>query len=133
MAQINVIGFVTDNIIPKHRLNESAYVYFYVKEYISKSRYTVYQIYASGETVDRLKRLRIKKGSHIWLTGSIELVDHTASKEQNHSKMLRVYCSDLGIVSYPNAVPKTAESRKAESPSPGLPVELDGDRNQLPE
>ena len=120
MAQINVIGFVTDNIIPKQRQKENAYVRFYLKEYISKSRYQVYQIYASGETVTRLTRLKIRKGSHIWLTGSLELVDHTASKDQKQIKMLRIYCSDFGIVSSQIAVPKAAESMTAESASPGL-------------
>ena len=133
MAQINVIGFVTDNIIPKQSQKGSAGVLFYLKEYTGKSRYQVYQIWARGEIISRILRLKLRKGSHIWLTGSIELVDHTASRDKKQIKMLRIYCSDFGIVSSRNTVPNTAESMTADSAQESLPVELDGDRDQLPE
>ena len=132
MAQINVIGYVAQDIILKHSQKGTAYVHFYVKEYIGKSRYQVYQVWAWDNVASKLQRLRIKKGSLIWVSGSLELVDHTAKGGQK-TKMLKVYCNDLGIVQCFPAANTSAESRNAEGASPGLPVELDGDRNQLPE
>ncbi len=133
MAQINVIGYVTQDIVQKQSQEGNAYVHFFLKEYISKSRYQIYQVWAWDNVVLKLQRLRIKKGSLIWVSGSLELVDCTIKGGQEKTKMLKVYCNDLGIVRcFPEANPP-AESRTAESASPGLPVELDGDRNQLPE
>lgn len=133
MAQINVIGYVAQDIILKHSQEGTAYVHFYVKEYIGKSRYQAYQVWAWDNVVSKLQRLRIKKGSLIWVSGSLELVDCTIKGGQEKTKMLKVYCNDLGIVRCFPEVNPPAESRNAEGASPGLPVELDGDRNQLPE
>ena len=47
--------------------------------------------------------------------------------------MLKINCNDLGVIRVNLADSTPAESRNAESVSPGLPKELDGDRNQLPE
>lgn len=132
MAQINVIGYVAQDIILKRSQERTAYVHFYVKEYIGKSRYQAYQVWAWDNVASKLQRLRIKKGSLVWVSGSLELVDCTAKGGQEQTKMLKVYCNDLSIVRCNPAANTSAESRNAESASPGLPVELDGDRNQLP-
>ena len=132
MAQINVIGYVAQDINLKHSQEGTAYVHFYVKEYIGKSRYQAYQVWAWDNVASKLQRLRIKKGSLIWVSGSLELVDYTAKGGQP-TKMLKVYCSDLSIVRCNPAANTSAESMNAESSSTGFPMELDGDRNQLPE
>ena len=83
--------------------------------------------------IPKLKRYKIKKGSLIWITGSLELVDYTAKDRQENHHMLKISCNDLGVIRVNLAEATTAESRNAEGASPSLPVELDGDRNQLPE
>lgn len=133
MAQINVIGYVAQDIILKHSQEGTAYVHFYVKEYIGKSRYQAYQVWAWDNVASKLQRLRIKKGSLIWVSGSLELVDCTVKGGQEKTKMLKVYCNDLGIVQCFPAANPPAESMNAESTPESLPVELNGDRNQLPE
>ena len=133
MAQINVIGYVTQDIVPKQSQKGSTYVHFFLKEYIGKGRYESYQIWAWNNIVSKLQRLRIKKGSVIWVSGSLELVDCTVKGGQEQTKMLKVYCKDLGIVNCNPTANLPAESMNAESASPGSPEELDGDRNQLPE
>lgn len=132
MAQINVIGYVAQDIILKHSQEGTAYVHFYMKEYIGKSRYQAYQVWAWDNVASMLQRLRIRKGSLIWVSGSLELVDHTA-KGGLQTKMLKIYCSDFSIVRCTPAANLPAESMTADSVSPGSPEELDGDRNQLPE
>ena len=133
MAQINVIGYVTQDIVLKQSREGNAYVHFFMKEYLSKSRYQTYQVWIWENMIPKLKRYKIKKGSLIWITGSLELVDCTAWGLQDMHQMLKINCNDLGAIRVNLAEAKPAESMTADSVSPGSPEELNGDRNQLPE
>lgn len=133
MAQINVIGYVTQDIVLKQSREGNAYVHFFIKEYLSKSRYQTYQVWIWENMIPKLKRYKIKKGSLIWITGSLELVDCTAWGLQDKHQMLKINCNDLGAIRVNLAEATPAESMTADSVSPGSPEELDGDRNQLPE
>ena len=133
MAQINVIGYVTQDIILKQSRGGNAYAHFILKEYISKNRYQTYQVWIWENTLPKLKRFQIKKGSLIWITGSLELVDYNATNRQEKIQILRINCNDLGVIRVNLAENMATESMTAESTPEGLPVELDGDRNQLPE
>lgn len=133
MAQINVIGYVTQDIVLKQSREGNAYVHFFMKEYLSKSRYQTYQVWIWENMIPKLKRYKIKKGSLIWITGSLELVDYTAWGLQDKHQMLKINCNDLGAIRVNLAEATPAESMTADSVSPGSPEELDGDRNQLPE
>ena len=133
MAQINVNGYVTQDIILKQSRGGNAYAHFVLKEYISKSRYQTYQVWIWENTLPKLKRFKIKKGSLIWITGSLELVDYSATDRQEKIQILKINCSDLGVIRVNLAENAAAESRPAESTPNSLPEELDGDRNQLPE
>lgn len=133
MAQINVIGFVAEDIVPRSSQKGNAYVYFFVKEYLGKGRSQGYQVWVWENILPKLQRLKIKKGSLVWVTGSVELIDSTTKDGKEKTKFLRIYCTDIGIVLSRLSSQPPAKSRNAESASPGLPVELDGDRNQLPE
>lgn len=133
MAQINVIGYVTQDIVLKQSREGNAYVHFFMKEYLSKSRYQTYQVWIWENMIPKLKRYKIKKGSLIWITGSLELVDCTAWGLQDKHQMLKINCNDLGAIRVNLAEATPAESMTADSASPGSPEELDGDRNQLPE
>ena len=133
MAQINVIGYVTQDIILKQSRGGNAYAHFILKEYISKNRYQTYQVWIWENTLPKLKRFQIKKGSLIWITGSLELVNYNAMNRQEKIQILRINCNDLGVIRVNLAENVATESMTAESTPEGLPVELDGDRNQLPE
>lgn len=133
MAQINVIGYVTQDIVLKQSRGGNAYAHFILKEYISKNRYQTYQVWIWENTLPKLKRFQIKKGSLIWITGSLELVDYNATNRQEKIQILRINCNDLGVIRVNLAENVATESMTAESTPEGLPVELDGDRNQLPE
>ena len=133
MAQINVIGYVTQDIILKQSRGGNAYAHFILKEYISKNRYQTYKVWIWENTLPKLKRFQIKKGSLIWITGSLELVDYNATNRQEINQILRINCNDLGVIRVNLAGNVATESMNAESVAPGSPEELDGDRNQLPE
>lgn len=133
MAQINVIGYVAEDIVPRSSQKGNAYVYFFVKEYLGKGRSQGYQVWVWENILPKLQRLKIRKGSLVWVTGSVELVDSTTKDGKEKTKFLRIYCNDISIVLNRPSLQPTAKSMTAESASSGLPVELDGDRNQLPE
>ena len=133
MAQINVIGYVVQDITLKQSQKGNAYVHFFLKENIGQGRLQSYQVWIWDHLVPKLKRLKIKKGSLIWVTGSLELVDFIAKDGQEPFKLLKINCNDLGIIRVNPATNSAAESKTAESVPTGLPVILDGDRDQLPE
>lgn len=133
MAQINVVGYVAEDIVPRSSQKGNAYVYFFVKEYLGKGRSQGYQVWVWENILPKLQRLKIKKGSLVWVTGSIELVDSITKDGKEKTKYLRIYCNDIGIVLNRLSSQPPAESMNAESTPESLPVELNGDRNQLPE
>ena len=132
MAQINVIGYVAQDIVPKQSQKGTAYVHFFFKENTGNSRNQSYLVWCGENTLPKLQRLKIKKGSLIWVTGSLELVDKLTKEDQETTKMLKIYCNDLGIIRINPLSNSSAEPRNAESTPKSFPDELDGDRNQLP-
>ena len=132
MAQINVIGYVTEDIVPRKSQNETAYVCFHLKEIIGKGRSQIFQVWSWGNTVNHMLRLNISKGSLIWVTGSLELVDCTVNTGRDKVKMLKVYASNLGFIPKDKNSQQTAKTMNADTNSTSFPIELDGDRNQLP-
>lgn len=133
MAQINVIGYVTQDIVLRKSQKGNAYVRFVLKEHIGDSRFHTYLVCTWGNNISRLQRLKIKKGSLIWVTGSLELIDSPVTDGQRKARMLKIYCSDFGIIPVNPAANLPAKSRNAESEANHSPIELDGDRDQLPE
>lgn len=133
MAQIQVIGYVKADLQFKQSQKETAYVSFEITEQVGKGRYQTYQVWAWGNLVARLERLGVRKGSLIWVTGSLELVDSTAKHGREKTQTLKIYCSDFGYIR------RRAERQEADTDT-AAPVEpeptpevLDGDRMQLPE
>ena len=130
MAQVFVFGYVEDEIVPKQSQKETTYVSFRLREYIGKGRIQTYQVWAWEETVKLIQKLGIKKGSQVWVTGSLELVDCTVNKGTLKTKMLKVYCSSIGFV--PRSKQNTDTEKVPEIPTAFHVEELDGDREPLP-
>ena len=75
MAQIVVFGRVMHELVPKEGQSKQQYVCFDLMERSGNTPPDYYQVWARGDDVTRLMRLKVKKGSMIWLTGSQKLVD----------------------------------------------------------
>ncbi len=134
MAQIQVIGYVDADLQLKQSQKETAYVCFHLREYQGKGRWQTYQVWAWGNLAVRMERLGVKKGSLIWITGSLELVDCTVKHGWDKTKLLKVYCSDFGYIPRRKAERQdAAEDTAAQQISEPSPVVLDGDWVQLPE
>ncbi len=137
MAQVFVFGQVGDDLELKTSQKGNVYVCFRLLERLSKGRYQQYQVWAWGEDAQRLERLRVKKGSMIWLTGSLQLVDCTVNHGQTKTKLLKVALTDWGYL------PTQRSTPLAEHPAVSAPADkeqppdfpggtLDGDRDTLP-
>lgn len=134
MAQIQIEGFVAAEIQQKLSLKKNVYVCFPLKEYLGKGRWQTYQVWAWGDIPARMERLSIKEGSRIWLTGSLELVDCTANQGREKTKLLKVYCSNFGLIPRHKTGRQNADIGIAASvESQTTPEVIDGDRMQLPE
>lgn len=135
MAQIFVFGLVENDLEVKKSQSDSSYVCFYLKEHTGKGRMQSYQVWAWGDNVSHLTRLNVKKGSRVWITGTLQLVDCTMDHGKVHTKLLKVYLSNWGYVPSRHSVQNTAANELGLLQEDHLPSAeiLDGDRKPLPE
>lgn len=136
MAQTYVIGRVTADLELKTSINRNPYVRFDIAENVGSKehRRTQYlQICAMGDDAERLVRARVKKGSLIWVSGSLELEVYTRRDGVTTDKRLKVLL-DWGFVPVgtDKAGTKALDSKSSESPSEISPV-IDGEREALPD
>lgn len=80
-------------------------------------------------------RLKVKKGSMIWLTGSQKLVD-VRQKDGTTVKKLKIWLTDFGFL--PGQSSKAKPESGQHDPDDAAPVPspsevMDGDREPLPE
>ena len=87
-----------------------------------------------GDDAERLVRARVKKGSLIWVSGSLELEVYTRRDGVTTDKRLKVLLDNWGIVPVgtDKAGTKALDSKSSESPSEISPV-IDGEREALPD
>ena len=97
MAQIYVFGRVMHELTPKESQSKQPYVCFDLMERSGGEHPNFYQVWARGDQVARLTRLKVKKGSMIWLTGSQKLVD-VRQKDGATVKKLKVWLTDFGFL-----------------------------------
>ena len=136
MAQIFLFGRVENDLEVKKSQKISSYVCFYVKEQAG-SRSQSYQVWAWNIDVSRLIQLGVKKGSQIWITGTLQMVDATDSQGTIKTKLLKVYLTNWGYISLRSPTYGHADSKDdpviPEAVSPSSAEILDGDRDFLPE
>ena len=89
MAQIYVFGRVMHDLVPKEGQTKQPYVCFDLMERNGGNQPDFYQVWARGDAVARLMKLKVRKGSMIWLTGSQKLVD-VRQKDGSTVKKLKV-------------------------------------------
>lgn len=134
MAQVYTFGYVMNDVVPKTSQKNTTYVCFTLKEQLRKGRSQTFQVWAWGDLVTQLTKSGICKGSMIWISGTLELVDFTVNHGQNRTKDMKVYLSSFGHVLGRNSK-RTAEANKYKAINDAHPSveELDGDRMPLPE
>ena len=135
MAQIHVFGRVMHDLVPKESQSKQPYVCFDLMERSGNNPPDFYQVWARGDQVARLVRLKIKKGSMICLTGSQKLVD-VRQKDGTTVKKLKIWLTDFGFLPGQTSRAKTEceqhdSDTAATAPAPS--EVMDGDRESLPE
>ena len=136
MAQIHVIGRITADLELKTSERNNPYVRFDIAENIGSRQnlHTQYfQICAWGEDANRLMKAHAKKGSLIWVTGSLELEPYTKRDGITIDKRMKILLDNWGFVPVGGA----RTSKEASAPDPemtSLPKTevIDGDRDRLP-
>ena len=131
MAQTYVIGRVTADLERKISINQHPYVRFDIAENIGgrgHSRTQYFQISAMGGDADRLFRACVKKGSLIWVSGSLELEIFTGKDGSTTDKRLKILLDNWGFVPVVNKDVLEQPPSKLTAAS----VEIDGDREPLP-
>lgn len=134
MAQITVFGTVAEDLILKRSQRNIAYVSFHLREYLGKGRFQTFQVWVWDSDADRIMRLGIHKGSLIWVSGSMELVDCTQQHGKERTKILKVYCKDFGYLPRNKGTDHLAQQENGITDAGFFPApkELDGDRMPLP-
>ena len=137
MAQVFVFGQVGDDLELKTSQKGNVYVCFWLRERLAQGRYQQYQVWAWGEDAQHLERLCVKKGSIIWLAGSLQLVDCTVNHGQTKTKLLKVALTDWGFLPTHRSMPSSTHPAVSEPANNEQPPDfpggiLDGDRDTLP-
>ena len=143
MAQVTVFGRVTADFEMQTSQNKNPYVRFDLAEAIGYGKYarTQYtQVWARGRHADNLIRGKVKKGSFIWVTGSLELEEFTKQDGVTKDKRLKIWLDNWGFVDSGRPKHNKADAGDQHDhepqPSPAAPENagtIDGERDPLPE
>lgn len=137
MAQVNVIGRITADLELKTSEKSNPYVRFDIAENIG-SRQTLhtqyFQVCAWGEDANRLMKAHAKKGSLIWVTGSLELEPYTKRDGISIDKRMKILLDNWGFVPVGRV---GASKQEPTPPDPKIPPKqeydgIDGERHQCP-
>lgn len=138
MAQTIVIGRITADLEMKTSANGNPYVRFDIAENIGSkesSRTQYFQICAWSDDAKRLVNARAKKGSLIWVSGSLELENYTKRDGVTADKRMKILLDNWGFI--PIGVSKertrSLEQTTPAAAAPETAPEIDGDREPLPE
>lgn len=138
MAQVYVIGRVTADLERKTSIHQHPYVRFDLAENLGSSehrRTQFLQICAMGDDADRLIRAGVKKGSLVWVSGSLELEVFTRRDGTSTDKRLKVLLDNWGFVPIHSgkADRTTLPQPVSAEELPDTTVTIDGDKEPLPE
>lgn len=135
MAQVFVMGRVTADLEPKTSAKQNPYVRFDMAEHISGARTQFFQVCAWSGDAQRLVKAKVKKGSFIWVSGSLEMEEFMKRDGFTKDKRLKILLDNWGFVPVGNAKgpdgPQQNESPKQFAPESAQ--EINGDKEALPE
>ena len=137
VAQTLVIGRITADLEMKTSATGNPYVRFDLVENIGNrenGRPQYFQICAWGDDAKRIVKARAKKGSLVWISGSLELEVYTKRDRITMDKRLKVLLDNWGFipVGASRERPRSMEQTAPEIPAPIKAPEFDGDREPLP-
>lgn len=138
MAQVFVIGRITADLEMKTSTNGNPYVRFDLAENIGSkesSRPQYFQICAWSDDAKRLVKARAKKGSLVWVSGSLELESYTKRDGNTTDKRMKILLDNWGFIPIKASKEQTRSSEQTppNAAEPFTAPQIDGDRDPLPE
>lgn len=142
MSQSYTIGHVTADFELQSSVKDIPYVRFSLAEnlgYGEHARTQYLQVWAWREDATRLIKRKVKKGSLIWVSGSLELETYQKRDAKTNDKRLKVTLDNWGFVlggkaSTSPPAEATHVSNAHDDAAQALPdSEIDGDREPLPD
>ncbi len=140
MAQVFIIGRVTADFVLQTSTNMHSYVRFGLAENIgygeaSKAQY--YQVWAWENDAKHLIKRKVKQGSLIWVSGSLEQEEYTKQDGETKDKRLKVKLDNWDYVAFgKNNAGKEADPREASAPPKEIippDGEINGDKETMPD
>lgn len=138
MAQLQALGWVVADPELKTSAKGVPYARFTVVEYVGRrdsARKQYIQVWVFGELVEQLKQMSVKKGSYLWVCGSVELVDCVKKDGITRDKQLKLSLKDWSF-----AQPKDGQAQMRPFSAPDSEQTalshagvIYGDRENLPE
>lgn len=143
MAQVNVIGRVTADFELQTSTGGNYYVRFSLAErlgYGERARTQYFQVWAWEEDAQRLLKRKVKKGSLLWVSGSLELTPYQKKDGETKDKALKLTLDNWGFVPTNKAMAEggkashhTQNSAESSSVQASPDGEIDGEREALPD
>lgn len=140
MAQVFIIGRVTADFELQTSTNQNGYVRFSLAEnigYGDAARTQYYQVWAWENDAKHLLRRKVKQGSLIWVSGSLELEEYTKQDGETRGKRLKVKLDNWDYVPLgKHDAGKDANPQDTSAPPVEIspPVEeLNGDKEPMPD
>lgn len=134
MAQVFVIGRVTADFEEKISASQNPYVRFDLAEnagFGEERRTQYYQVCAMGGDAGRLIHAGVKKGSLIWVSGSLSLEQYTRRDGKTMEKRMKILLDNWGYLPAGRPGKQSLEDQPAPPPAE-MPAVIDGERESLP-
>lgn len=139
MGQLNVIGWVSSDLIEGTSASQSPYLGFSLAErvgYGASVRTQFYQVWARGDLTRQLKKGGVRKGSLIWASGLMELEEYTKKDGVTRDKRLTLTLKDWRFIpgtGKPGTTTSQTRGAPKASTSDAAPIGIiDGERETLP-
>ncbi len=133
MAKLMCIGRVTADLELRESSRKEPYIRFSLAEslgYGETARTQYYQVWAWGHLARNLINRKVRKGSLIWVSGSLELEEYTRKDGKTKDKRLKLKLDDWDYI--PAFQRKTGSGIPQSEPA-GSPELVDSEREPLPE
>ena len=133
MAKLMCIGRVTADLEQRESSQKEPYIRFSLAEnlrYGDKTHTRYFQVWAWGHLATNLVKRKVRKGSLIWVSGSLELEEYTRNDGKTHDKRLKLKLGDWDYIPASQSKPECGVPQS----EPAVPVGMvDGEREALPE
>lgn len=140
MGQLNTIGWVSSELVEGISANQIPFIRFSLAEqvgYGSSARTQYYQVWAWSDLMRRLVKAKVRKGSLLWVSGSLEQDEYTKKDGVTRDKRLVLTLTDWNFVpstgKHGSRPSQTQDAHQASAANTSPVDTIDGERNTLPE